>query len=211
MRNLFIILSLVFFGCDNPLIHRMSADYFPMETAGNRWEFESEDGVKLLLLSSGEAMKGDRDCFLVERNYSPEYWYEDSRELAKYEIEYHGFGGERIVLTGRWVRYLELPLVLGNSWSDSVDVQKTVSGEDVQRKVMSRGEVEAIEFVDVQAGRFDHCYKVKMTKSRETLVDSILLESDTTLTYEWYAPDVGLVKFSENGTVYNLIRVTIHN
>ncbi len=210
MRNLFIILSLVFFCCENPVIYRMSANYFPLETKGNSWEFESESGATLLLLSSGETIEGGRECFLIERNYFPEHWYKDSKELAKYEVEYYDFGGERITLASQWIRYLELPLIEGNSWNDTLEAVKNVFGERVQRTVVSYGKVEGIELVEVQAGRFSQCYKIGVKRFRETYVNSTLLESDTTLKYEWYAPDVGLVRFDENGDVYSLVRTTIH-
>lgn len=188
----------------------MSANYIPIEVEGNRWEFESGDGARLLLLSSGETIKGERDCFLIERNYSPEYWYKDSHQLARYEMEYYDFGGERVVLSSQWMRYLELPLIRGNSWGDTFDVEKSVFGEKVRRRILSQGKIEAIESAEVEAGRFQQCYRVRVERIRETYVNSTLLESDTTLTYEWYAPDIGLVKFDQNGNVYSLIRVTIH-
>lgn len=188
----------------------MSADYFPLETQGNSWEFENEDGARLLLFSFGNTIKGERECCLIERNYSPEYWYEDSKELAKYEMEYYDFGGERIVFTSQWMRWLELPLIEGNSWRDTLDVGEIVLGEKVQRKIVSDANVEGIELVEVQAGRFHQCYKIRIKRLRDTWVNSTLLESDTTLLYEWYAPDIGLVKFNKNGDVYNLIEVTIH-
>jgi len=188
----------------------MSSDYFPFETEGNSWEFESEDGASLLLLSSGEAIRGERECFIIERNFSPEYWYRSSCELARYEVEDYDFGGETVVLVNRWVRHLELPLVEKNSWSDTLEVVKSVLGETVERRVVSYGKVEGIESVDVEAGRFHQCYRVRLERLRETRVESVLLESDTTLSYEWYAPDIGLAKFHENGVTYNLVRVTIH-
>jgi hypothetical protein len=187
----------------------MSADYFPIETAGNSWEFERDDGVRLLVLASGEAVRGDRECYLVERNYSPEYWYEDSRELARYEMEYYDIGGQRVEFD-QWLRYLELPLVAGNCWSDTMDVVKTVLGEKVRRRVVYRGKVEGIEAVQVKAGRFRECYRIGMERMRETFVESVLLDADTTYICEWYAPDAGLVKFSEDGQVYSLIRLVVH-
>jgi hypothetical protein len=188
----------------------MSSDYFPFETEGNSWEFESEEGSELLLLSSGEAIKGDRECFIVERNFSPEYWYRDSGELARYEVEDYDFGGETIIFVNRWTRCLELPLIEKNWWSDTLEVVKNVLGETVERKVVSSGRVEGVETVDVEAGRFHQCYKVRLDRLRETRVNSELLQSDTTLSIEWYAPDIGLVKFQRNGAMYNLVRVTIH-
>ena len=187
----------------------MSADYFPIEVEGNSWEFEGDDEVRLLVLSSGQAVRGDRECYLVERNYSPQYWYETFGELARYETEYYDFGGERIEFN-QWLRYVELPLIRGNCWSDTMDVVKTVLGQRVRRRVISRGRVEGIEVVDVQAGRFHECYKIRIERVRETVVESAPLQTDTTSVCEWYAPNVGLVKFSENGKVYRLVRLVVH-
>lgn len=188
----------------------MSSDYFPLEIRGNSWEFENGEGTRVSLVSFGSAIKGDRECYLIERNYSPEYWYEDSKELSRYQVEYYDFGGERIVLASQWMRHLELPLLRANSWEDTLHVAEFVSGEKVERRIVSCGKIEAIESVEVPTGQFNQCYRIRLERLRETLVNSFLIESDTILIYEWYAPNIGLVKFSQNGDVYKLIRVTIH-
>lgn len=190
------------------MIYRISADYFPAEVEGNSWEFESTEGMTVLLVSFGKATKGQRECVLIERNYAPEYWYENSAELARYEIEHYDFQGQRIEFN-RWLRYLELPLLVGNSWSDTLDAVEVVSGERVERRVVSYGKAEAIETVKVQAGTFRECYKVSLVRERETFVNFALRECDTIRTCEWYAPDVGLVKFVENGEEYSLVRLAL--
>jgi hypothetical protein len=193
------------------MIYRMSADYFPFESEGNSWELETDLGESLLYLSGGSSVQGNRECYLVERNYSPEYWYEDSGELARYEMEYYEFGGERILLTEEWMRYVELPLFTGNLWADTLEVERLVFGERVTRRLISGGQVKGVETVEVPAGRFPQCYEVEMTRSTETYVNDVLTESDTSRAVEWYGPDVGMVKNVIDGKVYRLVRLKIQN
>lgn len=211
MRSLLAIFSLLFLCCENPLIYRMSADYFPFELDGSSWEFETESGENLLLFSGGDAVQGNRECYLIERNYSPEYWYEDGKELARYEEQYYELGGERILLTGEWMRYIELPLFAANSWADTLEAERDVFGERVIRRLVSCGTVKDVAIVDVPAGRFPQCYEIDMTRSTETYVNGILIESDTSRTVEWYGPDVGMVKYRVDGDLYRLVRLNIQD
>jgi hypothetical protein len=211
MRSLLIIFSLLVLSCENPLIYRMSADYFPLEAEGSSWEFESEIGERTLLLSGGGTVQGNRDCYLIERNYSEEYWYEDGKEVARYASEDYHLGGERISLTREWMRYVELPLFEANSWADTLEVEKEVFGVLVLRRIISRGAVKNIETVEVPAGRFPHCYKIELVRSTETYVDSVLAQSDTTRTVEWYGPDVGMVMYSADSDLYRLVKLNIQN
>ncbi len=80
------------------------------------------------------------------------------------------------------VYYLKSPLSNGTSW----DIRTRLGSEEVTVNLT----IEAVnEEVKVPAGTYKDCLKVKHAGSTQKGDTAITLEA-----YEWYAPDVGLVK-----------------
>ncbi len=210
-RVLYIFISIGFIsGCSrNPLVYRTGANYLPIENAGSKWIFETEDGRILTMETGGKTTKDDRDCYIIENNYRTEYWYKTTGELSKYVTHTIQYGGEDFLLTERWMKHLELPLILGNCWEDSFEIEKTILGEKIRRTLKSRGEIEEIEDLVVPAGRFMECYKVKTEIIIADSSEFFPSFSDTSIVYEWYGPNIGIVKKIEDGETQNLIEFEI--
>jgi hypothetical protein len=177
----------------DPLVYRISSDYMPVTTVGNTWSYDlTGPGQRLVSIIAEDAILG-RDCIRAQVDFQDHYWYRDEDQFDVYVKTIYLYNEEHTV-EERWARYLQLPLVLGNRWSEEFEQTTSVYGQPVVRKVQTEGRVTAIRNVTVPAGVFEQCYVVRLEMIGETqtpygddLVDSTSVE-------EYYAPDVGLVR-----------------
>lgn len=141
----------------------------------------------------------------MERNAQPEYWWKGKSELDKFHSEVIKVGGNEFLLGKFWIPYLKLPLFLGNKWEDKL-VQSTIAyGDTITVVIQVEGRVELIEKIS----SFDNCYKVQYTKIVVRKSKSFGEINDTTSSYEWYAPNVGIVKRIVDGREEELIKYEV--
>ena len=181
-------------GCSmDPLVYRISSDYMPVTTVGNTWTYElTGSGERLVSIVGEDAILG-RDCIRAQVDFEDRYWYRDEDQFDVYVRTIYLYNEEHVI-EERWARYLELPLVLDNTWAEEYEQTTSVYGQPVTRRVRTEGRVTAIRNVTVPAGEFEQCYVVRLEMIGETQTPYGDDWADTTLVEEYYAPDIGLVR-----------------
>ena len=183
----------------------MASNYTPIETIGNQWVYLREDSTIKFVEVTGTSVAGGRSCFVVEEDFLGEYWWKGPEGLDQYVVATRFVNSEDVVIEERWRPHLELPLVLGNRWEDLFEKETIVFGDTICRRVELEGEVEKILTVTVPAGTFEECYRVRIETVEITCSpfegDTCNVSCDTLRIqeYEYYAPDVGLIKREEIG------------
>ncbi len=205
---LFLVLLLQFCSYENPFTARTKADYIPIMEAGNYWLYKSnmaaEKYVEVIDNTSNLTLDG-KEVLIIAENYAEYYWYKGEGFLSRYrEIEVN-FGGELHLVESRWQAYVEIPLVLGNEWQDVWEDTVTVFNQPLHRVDNLHAKVLAIEDVSTEAGDFSNCYKIRF-ELREEIHSSIIGDSVMEKTiFEWYAPNIGLVKWIIGNQNWQLI------
>lgn len=194
------VLLLQFCSYENPFITRTKADYIPYTETGNFWIYRSNLGVEKfveVLDNTANLTLDGREVLILAENYAESYWHKDEGFLSRYRDVEVNFGGELYPVETRWQAYIQIPLVLGNEWHDTWQDTVTVLNEPLLRIDELQARVVAIEEVSTEAGNFSNCYKIRF-EIREEIHSSIIGDSISQVTlYEWYAPDIGLVKSSQ--------------
>jgi len=199
-----ILLLLCRCAGENPLYFRLGADYCPLEE-GNQWIYQLSFGETSAVKVRGKEMKGGKEAYIIEEGAETYYWRKDGASLEEYTTIKVYLNGEEITLGGKWRPHLELPLVLGNKWDDLFEQTTYVWGETVHFRLVKKCEVVGIESLKVPKGTFENCYKVKIYEETSLSSPLFLTQTfDSTKSYEWYAPRVGLVKKEEKGVIYEL-------
>jgi hypothetical protein len=203
--NLVVIIFL-FFGCDlNPLVYRMGANYVPIESIGNQWTYLLEDSTEKTVKVTGTAVVGGRSSFVVDDNFTSGFWWKGPEGVDRYVLETRFINNQVVEIEKRWRPHLLLPLVLGNHWIDEYEKETIVFGDTICRRVVVEGKVDSILTLTVPSGTFEECYKVRMDVLEITCSpfegDTCNVSCDTLRAqhYEYYAPDVGLIKREEIG------------
>ncbi len=185
---LVLILSILVFlsGCNNYIFR----DYFPLKD-GNQWVYtdgesdflsyveeyvEDYDTVYHLVLGSKSMfLKKDYDGIHVKR------------ELIKTYL------GEKIFFDEIYEYYLPNPPVNGDSFIIEKNLEKIAFGDTIFYYYMNFVKVRYLNKLEFNEKKFRDCYKVERF---------LILDTDTIQTKEYYAPEIGLVKFEENGKVW---------
>lgn len=180
---IFIILGFLL-GCNNSHIFR---DYFPLKE-GNQWLYT--DGVSEFLSyvedydSCYYFVLSDRRYFLT-KNHSDIY---NRIELVK------TYNGEKITFGSIDELYLPNPLIDGDKFLEEKRFEKLISGDTVffnyknQLNVTFVGNITGIK-------NYSSCYLVERL---------VIYDKDTLIIKEYYAPDIGLIKYETNEKVWDL-------
>ncbi|TES90758.1 MAG: hypothetical protein E3J87_09335 [Candidatus Cloacimonadota bacterium] len=207
MRRLLIFIILLFQFCsyENPYIARIKGDYFPIDKMGNFWKFRNKNDSEKYLEVKGTKVIDGREAVILEENYEETYWYKGEGFLSRFRDIEINFNGELFHVEKRWQHYIEVPIVKGNFWADFWEDTLSFYNQPLYKTDNLSGIVEGFETIKIEAGTFKNCYRIKFHLVEE--ISSIITgDSISEKTYyEWYAPDVGLVKSTEDDENWELI------
>jgi hypothetical protein len=172
-------------GCgQNPLLSSVSADYAPIRL-GSQWTYTDPAGsLSFSRQVSAAGVVQGRNAFTVVSQIgalpaSTNYW---SLQSGAWESYSAALG---------WTLLRRLPYVPGNKWL-------VPTGNPLITVLQS---VEALESVDVPAGRFPGSYRLKTQTSTYDPLADVTATAESLL---WAAPNVGDIRYATvaaNGTV----------
>lgn len=177
---IFLILGLVL-GCSNPYSVRMSADYFPLEV-GNIWLFQIDGQVqnqaKIEVISFDTiylvTVVGDE--ILMERREG---------EVNVIEKLITTYLGDVVTFGNIREPYLRLPLIEKDNWEVQFSLSTVHIGDTIHKSLHIIVDSIYITSVSVPYGNYDEVYHLRRIR---------IEDEDSVISYEWYAPDVGLIK-----------------
>lgn len=198
-KSLFILLpfltSIIFFSCSEnpvgPVINHIwgTSDYFPYEIYMN-WKYEVENPAldlqyELWRYVDVKVYKQPDSAWVIVdiiNDIPLYYFYVAERVDGIYRSSEE---------SGWWLEY-ELPFILGSKWESESSLTDSLLGEVTQKIDI---EVLCRENVNTMAGNFEECVKLRVDVS-VSIVDTSGADSSYSFKqYEWFAPNVGLVKW----------------
>ncbi|MEP6720328.1 MAG: hypothetical protein ABJA77_02705 [Variovorax sp.] len=224
MRRAWIGLCLAAVGGCNP--GGPSAQWFPLE-AGHRWTYrvvtQTEDGLvereTLVMHTLGAASDDAIDGGPAWRRRSDsgvDYWLRtDDTGIYRVAIKSDLDETPRPDKPLRFV--LRAPFVKGTQWQATTTSYLLMRRNEFPREIRHGHqnipmafEIEADdESVDVPAGRFEHCLRVKGTATLRLYADPVRGWRDMPLTStEWYCRGVGLVRLQRDEPAERLAYLT---
>ena len=175
-------------------------DYYPLEV-GNTWSFKDSDGhsIQFEIVDTIDIQNGDSTTTACVKqmtaNNLPDaanfsYVAKQSDVVNQYALGGSNAGGDTVIFSPELPIY-KFPLIPGKKWEVDFEVKLPegyyVGSGTAQYEVISEEEL------TVKAGTFQHVFKVKEDFSWELYGQAI----DNMVTYHWLAPNVGIVKFSQ--------------
>jgi len=205
---LFVVLLLQFCSYENPYTARMKANYFPIDKTGNFWIYKNELGNEKYIEAKenmNNISKDGREVIILEENYNETYWYKGDNFISRYRDIEISFNGQPVIVESRWQNYIEIPPIKGNSWNDTWKDTILFLNKPLYRTDNLEGSVLNYETLRTDAGEFKNCYRIKLTifeKIESEVIGDSLVQK---IYFEWYAPDVGLVKSTEDNENWELV------
>ncbi len=179
------ILALVS-GCSNPISPIIGSDYFPLQD-GEEWIYQrGTDEMVFSITSNSEGSFTLLDEG-IERNLK-----KDKGILKEKCEESLVINGEKIVLDTLWENVLKFPLITGQKWADTYNLEKIYNGDTLRKQVVRSCSIIETDNLFLPYGKVNNAIHLIRKKYNffQGYADSIIKD-------EWYGPDIGLVKREE--------------
>jgi hypothetical protein len=168
-------------GCDNPFSTRMTADYFPL-AEGNIWEYEVKENNNYQI---SVAVIREDSLIQVDVGGDVQYFERKSGIINRVRELISFYDGGRVTFGRIFEPYLLLPPIEGENWQKEFNLSSIYIGDTVRKYFFVSIDSVIITSVDLNSGSYENVYRLKRT----TIEDQ-----DTIIQYEWFAPDIGLIK-----------------
>jgi hypothetical protein len=174
-------------------------DYYPLEV-GNTWTFRDKDNntinfeiIDTIDISGVTAYVKQMTTTKEEGAANYSYMAKSSDVIYQYAMGGANISGDTLIFEPELPVY-KFPLVPGNSWEVEFNVWVPdgywVGNGTAVYEVISE------EDLTVEAGSFQHVFKVK-----EDFIWELIQEVTHIVSYHWVAPNVGVVKFIQEEEV----------
>ncbi len=200
---IFLILGLAS-GCKNPFSIRMTADYFPLKT-GNRWLFnvKASKNYQLKMEVTGIETKQGDSLFIVDIGGEICHFQRESGIVKKARELYTTYEGEIVKFGTLYEPYLFLPLIEGENWEREFNFSSVNKEETIEKFLfISLDSIKKTSIV-LNSENYENVYQRKRT---------VIEDNDSTVEYEWFAPDIGLIKkeIPSDSTTWELVSFEIN-
>jgi hypothetical protein len=182
---IFLILVLAS-GCKNSFSIRMTADYFPLKT-GNRWVFDvqGKNNYRIEMeVTATEIMQGD-SVLTVEVGGEIYHFQRKSGFVKKIRELHTTYEGEKVIFGTLYEPYLLLPPLEGENWEREFSFSSFHNGEILEKSFFISVDSVTQTSIILNSVNYENVYRIKRT---------IVEDNDSTVEYEWFAPDIGLIK-----------------
>ncbi len=199
MRYSYLLLILLVGSCsDDLIIQRAAGDYFPLRE-GSWWRYAGQNDTVFVEVEPPETLL-QVECFPVSYNGTVKYLAKYDGSISQYIVRSYNFAGTDYTLLEDFVVRIELPLVRGNTYEHVLRDSIIVSGIQLKTTYEVHGEV--IDFAHDAA--YGDIYEVRIM-TIETIVESDSTYTDTVETTEFYADGMGMVRFADGASTYELV------
>jgi hypothetical protein len=195
--NLLIVLS-----CSNAFIERTASTYFPLDE-GNWWRYADSvlyNPSMVFLSVEAKDTVMQVECFRVSWSGDLTYYMKSDEGIREYVKIVHNISGVDHTIAEGFVLKTELPFVAGNHFQDVLCDSLELSGIKVKARYAVDGFVSDYEDDEL----YGSVYRLIIA------VEEIIELPDTVYAHqysvdEYYAPDIGLVRFRNDKGFFSLI------
>lgn len=194
-------------SCQDFIIERSASEYFPLQE-GNRWLYSRDDlydPMTILVEVEARDTIAQVECYPVNFADRARFYVKDSKGISEYVHITHTFSGNEYTVAEGFVRRLELPLVKGGAYHDSVFGSLDVSGELISAVHTVDGFVSDYE----DDALYGSVYRVVLTAVTRIVYQDSTVQT-TEQVDEYYAPRIGLVRFDGDEGSFRLIDCEIY-
>ena len=174
-------------GCKNSFSTRMTADYFPLKR-GNEWVFDVEGdyNYQIKMEVTGIEVKQGDSLLLVEVGGEIFHFARKPGIVRRVrELFTTTYDGGRVDFGTVYEPYLFLPPIEGENWEKEFNFSSVYKGEPLEKNFSISVDSVKHTSIILNSENYENVYRLKRT---------IIEDSDSTVEYEWFAPNIGLIR-----------------
>lgn len=183
---LILLILVLATGCENSFSTRASADYFPLKT-GNTWLYNvlGENNYQIEIEVTGiENTQGD-SVFLVSTGGEIKRFQRKPGTANRIRELYSTYEGEKVTFGTIYEPYLLLPPIEGEKWEKEFRFNSTHNGDTIEKNFLVKIDSVINTTIILNSETYKNVYKLRRT---------IVEDNDSLIQYDWFAPNVGLIK-----------------
>ena len=203
MKYKIALLGILIIACsNNHIVERAASDYFPLYEESWWLYSNGSDSIFVEVEPADTILR--IECFPVSYNGTTFYLTKSYASVSQYiEKIYNHAGTDHTVLEDFIIR-IELPLVKGNDYHHVIRDSIYVADQLITAQHEMIGSV--IDYTNEPA--YGEVYQVEITTISSMVTDDTSI-IDTSGVIEYYAPGVGMIRFSDATSEYELIEYSI--
>lgn len=186
-KTLFMLTALTAVSCNDSILLRSDANYFPL-LPGSSWQYLRGEDTVYVTVDTLSSVILNQPCTRVYRNFAPAYFLAGPTEVRRLSVGVISRPGGEDTVEYRFALLYQLPLVLGNVYNDAYDTTLIWGPDTLNYHHTLNAQVAAIESVATPAGVFYDCYRIDFTET------TAARETTQTAWREWLAPGTGVVR-----------------
>lgn len=173
-------------GCENSFSTRITSNYFPLKQ-GNKWVYnvKGENTYKIDIEVTGiETIQGD-SIFLVSTGGEIKRFQRKPGAANRMRELFTTCDGEKVSFGTIYEPYLLLPPIEGENWEKEFRFSSIHHGDTIEKVFSVKIDSVINTTLVINSENYKSVYRLKRT---------ITEDNDSLIQYEWFAPNIGLVK-----------------
>jgi hypothetical protein len=173
-------------GCENSFSARMTADYFPLKE-GNKWVYNVQGNnnyqIEMEVIS---VEKTDTDSlFSIDVGGEIQLFERKSGNASRKRELFTTYEGEKVTFGIIDEPYLLLPPIENEHWEKEFRFNSIYSGDTIEKVFLVTVDSVTSTSIVLNSGNYKNVYRLRRT---------IIEDNDSLIQYEWFAPNIGLIK-----------------
>ena len=187
---------------DNHIVERAASDYYPLQEAAYWLYSNGSDSIFVEVEPADTILHVE--CFPVSYNGATKYLVKSNESVSQYILKIFNQAGTDYTVLENFVTRIELPLIKGNEYQYVISDSIIVAGQSITAQHEILGSV--VDFTYEAA--YGTVYQIEIT-TISSMVTGDTSITDTSDVIEYYAPEIGMIRFSDATGEYELIEYSI--
>ncbi|MEO0124392.1 MAG: hypothetical protein ABIL69_10375 [candidate division WOR-3 bacterium] len=203
-RSILVILFCVLFllsACKNHIIERAASEYFPMKE-GNWWNYTNDDlynPISINIKTEAPDTILHHECYPFNVSGEIHYYSKDEEGIKEYIKIIKSYGGSDYTILEGFIFKLELPLVSGNRFVDSLVDSLNFFGQWIKVRYIINALVSEYQQDEI----YGEVYRVVINRYQSVITQDSTISKEEYVE-EYYAPGIGMIEFKNSAGRFRL-------
>lgn len=164
----------------------MTSNYFPLKT-GSTWVYDvqGENNYRTEVVVTQMEVTGEDTLFLVDVSGDIQQFQRQSAIANRVRELSTNYEGDEVIFGTIYEPYILLPPIEGEDWEREFNFSLVYRGKPLEKNFSISVDSVIYTSIVINSKNYENVYRLRRT---------VVEDSDSTVGYEWFAPNIGLIK-----------------